>query len=127
MTGQLPQEPVGWASFLSACVVVLAAVASAVLYVKRRIDKALNAWRGGDAAINRRVDDIAANTVREIDALRLAEKTRADAHEQKDDERFARVHARMDEVAVLMARREDLGRVEGKIDQLLLNAANRAG
>lgn len=130
MTGQLPQEPTSWANFLSACVAVLTPGALFGLFLLRKVRAALLAYQVGDAKLRQdfadadallaaRLSDLAGNTLHDIEAHAQQSKTDHKALEADVDRRFDKVNDRIDAVVVGMARRDDLSRVEDKIDQLL--------
>lgn len=112
---QLPPEAGVWATIIAGGAAGITLLVAGFKAIWRWARGGLTAWKGGDVKLDRRITDLAANHLREIDALR----TEFAKHETKDDERFARFDGRLDEIRGEMARRDDLGRVEGKIDQLL--------
>lgn len=120
-SGHLPPEAGTWATIIGASAAGLAICAAGVRAIWRWAGRGLTAWKGGDVKLERRITDLAANQLREIDALRL----QLSKHEEKDDMRFARLDGRLDEIKGEMARREDVAALGAKIDQLLISHFGR--
>lgn len=110
-------------------------VGAFAVWVWRGVIRALTRWKDGDAglkaemveyvdesvaAVERRLSDLGANTLREIEAIHM----NANQHDAKDDKRFAEVYGRFNQLTDTMARRDDMARIENKIDQLLLQGKN---
>lgn len=123
-----------WATFAAGAIAAAGGAYAGIKAALRRFKKWAGAWRVADqeaetarlaaeAKLNERVSTLAANHIHDLEAFRLSFEQRMGAHEQKDDERLARVHVRLDEVAAEMARRADTARIEGKVDQLLTGMA----
>ena len=114
------------AGLVAAGVALVSLIGAGIEWVRRRVVSVGRSWRSTAVALEQEIRDQDSAHAAALIAFREDMDHRIAAHEQRASQDIALLKTEVAGVRDSMARREDLGRVEGKLDQLLLQRGRQS-